>query len=82
MRNIHLAAALALAGFALLTLPRAAEAEVYPYCAAGEPLGGTCSYATLEQCRAYLRSLEGFCRPNPNYHPTENALARQRPSRR
>ena len=82
MRNIHLAAALALAGFALLTLPRAAEAEVYPYCASGEPLGGTCSYATLEQCRAYVSSLDGYCGHNPRYQPTENALARQRPSRR
>jgi Protein of unknown function (DUF3551) len=24
-----------------------------------------CSYATLEQCRAQVQGLGGFCRPNP-----------------
>jgi hypothetical protein len=48
------------------TQPGRAEVT-YPWCAIsssgglGQPL---CHFSTLEQCRAFVNGLTGFCRPN------------------
>ena len=83
MRNLPLSAiVLILVGFVLLTIIGSAEATVYPYCASGVQLGGTCSYSTLEQCRAYVNGVGGYCSHNPRYEAGENALPQKRPARR
>jgi hypothetical protein len=53
-----------------------AHADPYKWCAVygggGEDGGGTnCYFLTLEQCRAAISGMGGFCTPNPFYdgHP-------------
>jgi hypothetical protein len=64
--------------FALTTLaaldvftPTAGQAEPYPWCAqysGGRGGGGrNCGFATLEQCRATVSGIGGFCEPNLFY---------------
>ena len=53
-----------------LTIPVRAAIE-YPWCAqySGADSGGgrNCSFSTLEQCRAMIRGMGGFCEPNLFY---------------
>jgi hypothetical protein len=81
MRNLILGAA----SFALaaVAFPLTASAEVeYPYCAKGRNVGGGCSYATIEQCRAFASGTGAYCYENPRYRPGASALARTPRSRR
>ncbi len=46
--------------------------EPYPWCAVysggRNGLGATiCSFVTVEQCRATISGLGGYCQPNPTY---------------
>lgn len=46
--------------------------DPYPWCAfySGEGGGGTnCGFLTLEQCRATVSGIGGFCGPNQFYNP-------------
>jgi len=54
----------------LLLAPTAGQAQTYPWCAVygGEDGGGTnCGFVTLEQCRATIMGMGGFCAPNQFY---------------
>jgi Protein of unknown function (DUF3551) len=50
--------------------PVGAEIE-YPWCAqySGGEMGGgrNCGFSTIEQCRATVSGIGGFCEPNPFY---------------
>jgi hypothetical protein len=58
------AASIAMAATALATSP--ARAQEYPWCANASQFGGAplCSFATLEQCQAFLSGQAGFCQQN------------------
>ena len=64
---------LALAALAALDVltPSVGQAEPYPWCAqysGGRGGGGrNCGFATLEQCRATVSGIGGFCEPNSFY---------------
>ena len=74
---------LALAGLGTLAVvlavdarPSAARyaADDYPYCSyqfgrGGDAGGSSCYFATLEQCRASVSGVGGFCTDNPWYNP-------------
>jgi hypothetical protein len=70
-------AALVLAVPAVLTQAPARAYEMpydpYPWCAnyaAGTGGGGTnCGFLTIEQCRATVSGIGGFCEPNQFYNP-------------
>jgi hypothetical protein len=77
---------IALAAFALLaagSLFDTAKADPYPWCAeyTGGGLGGSsnCYFMTIEQCRATVSGVGGFCSPNPFY--TGPSVARPSPRR-
>ena len=59
-----------LAGIASISAtPARAEIE-YPWCAQyGDSYGGgrNCGFSTIEQCRATVRGIGGFCEPNLFY---------------
>ena len=48
-----------------------AKADPYPWCAeyTGGALGGSgsCYFMTIEQCRATVSGVGGYCTPNPFY---------------
>jgi hypothetical protein len=74
-----------LAGLTVFT-PSAGQAEPYPWCAAyggGRAGGGrNCGFATLEQCRATIAGMGGFCEPNLFYTgPAERPAKRARKHR-
>ena len=48
-----------------LLVTEAADAASNAWCATTPRRSETCGYATLDQCRAYVLGLGGFCRPNP-----------------
>jgi hypothetical protein len=84
MRHLIIAAAaLTLAGFALPFAGTASAEIEYPYCARGNDGGGGggCSYATIEQCRAFAFGA-GYCYDNPRYTPSANASVRSPRPRR
>ena len=69
----------------LLAGAQAGKAEVlYPWCAqyAGEDGGGrNCGFSTLDQCRATVSGIGGYCEANPLYRPgpdTQPVPRRQR----
>ena len=46
--------------------------DPYPWCAvySGDGGGGTnCGFLTIEQCRATVSGIGGFCAPNQFYNP-------------
>lgn len=50
--------------------------DPYPWCAfySGDGSGGTnCGFLTLEQCRATVSGIGGFCGPNQFYNPQRPA---------
>ncbi len=63
---------------------RPAQADVYRWCATyGAGFGSeSCYFMTIEQCRASVSGLGGFCRPNNLYDgkpvATERSQARRR----
>ena len=55
--------------------------DPYPWCAvySGDGGGGTnCGFLTIEQCRATVSGIGGFCAPNQFYNPKPGARARNR----
>jgi hypothetical protein len=63
----------------LVTSGTETQAEVaYPWCAMSSISMGTqtCSFASLEQCRAYVGST-GFCQPNARAAPAEKPRRQQ-----
>lgn len=75
-------AALLLTALALPLTPAAAQQHIeYPWCAnySGDDAGGgsNCGFSTIEQCRATVSGIGGFCDPNPFYNQ-----AAQRPAPR
>ena len=63
-------AVIGMAGIVCLSvIATSARAEIeYPWCAqySGEPNGGgrNCGFSTIEQCRATVSGMGGFCEPN------------------
>jgi hypothetical protein len=61
----------------------AAKADPYRWCAeyTGGALGGSsnCYFTTLEQCRATVSGVGGFCSPNPFYTGGSSTPRRARP---
>jgi hypothetical protein len=77
MRSFVLGAAtFALAVIAFPFAAGSAQAREYPYCASGVRGAGGCTYATLEQCRAFIAGTGGSCVSNPRYTVNERAFAR------
>jgi Protein of unknown function (DUF3551) len=55
--------------------------DPYPWCAvySGDGGGGTnCGFLTIEQCRATVSGIGGFCALNQFYNPKPAARARKR----
>jgi hypothetical protein len=52
--------------------------DPYPWCAVysgGAEFGGSnCGFLTLEQCRATVSGIGGFCEPNQFYNPRRSPL--------
>jgi hypothetical protein len=63
-----------------------AQADPYAWCAeyTGAGLGGSknCYFLTLEQCRATVSGVGGFCSPNPFYTGPSQPAPRRRPQPR
>ena len=78
MRSFILgAAALALAGLAPLATSTQAQAAVeFAWCGYARDIGQTCSFATQDQCRAWLPGA-GDCYTNPRFVPNEQARKRR-----
>jgi len=61
--------------FTALTLaPVAAQEHIeYPWCAVyGDDFGSSnCGFSTIEQCRATVSGIGGFCELNPFYKPRQ-----------
>ena len=69
---------LALVGFAisLSSVASSATADPYPWCANyGTPGGTNCGFVTIEQCRATISGMGGWCEPNQFYTGPENLSA-------
>jgi hypothetical protein len=69
MRCIALMGIAAIASLTALTTPVGAEIE-YPWCAQYSGRGGggrNCGFSTIEQCRATVSGIGGFCEPNLFY---------------
>ena len=55
--------------------------DPYPWCAVygGRGGGGTnCGFLTIEQCRATVSGIGGFCAPNQFYNPRPAARTRKK----
>ena len=55
--------------------------DPYPWCAvySGDAGGASnCGFLTIEQCRATVSGIGGFCEPNQFYNPRPVAQARKR----
>ena len=67
----RLLAATIIAAVTLVLMPAAGMADPYKWCAVysgGMGGGGTnCGFHTIEQCRATVSGIGGFCDPNPFY---------------
>jgi hypothetical protein len=58
--------------------------DPYPWCAvySGDGGGGTnCGFLTIEQCRATVSGIGGFCAPNQFYNPRPAARSQKRAPR-
>ncbi len=83
MRRLFTATIVAAA--AVVLTPAAGSASPYKWCAtySGDMGGGTnCGFVTIEQCRATVHGMGGFCNPNPFYTgPAERPAKRERKQR-
>ena len=55
--------------------------DPYPWCAVyGGGAGGAsnCGFLTIEQCRATVSGIGGFCEPNQFYNPRPGARSRKK----
>ena len=71
MTSLKLVLFAAIALVAIAAVARPAAAIEYPWCAQyGGKDGGArnCGFSTLEQCRATVSGIGGFCEPNLFYH--------------
>jgi hypothetical protein len=69
MRCIGVMGIAAIASLTALATPARAEIE-YPWCAQYSGRGGgarNCGFSTIEQCRATVSGIGGFCEPNLFY---------------
>jgi hypothetical protein len=69
MRCIAAIGIAAIASLPVLATPARAEIE-YPWCAqygGGDSGGRNCGFSTIEQCRATISGMGGFCEPNLFY---------------
>jgi Protein of unknown function (DUF3551) len=70
MRYIAVIGIAAIASLPVLATPARAAIE-YPWCAqySGGEMGGgrNCGFSTIEQCRATVSGIGGFCEPNLFY---------------
>ena len=69
MRCIAVMGTAAIASLTALATPARAEIE-YPWCAQYSGRGGggrNCGFSTIEQCRATVSGIGGFCEPNLFY---------------
>jgi len=83
------AALLAILAIAAMAVPaKQAAAIEYPWCAQYGGRGGgggrNCGFVTLEQCRATISGIGGWCEPNQLYNgPTERrAKKASKPTRK
>jgi hypothetical protein len=79
-RCFYLAAGAALA-IALLGTAGPASADPYKWCAVYGGRGGggsNCGFLTLEQCRATVSGIGGFCEPNQFYTGPDTPVRRTR----
>ena len=78
----RLLAATIIAAVTVVLMPMAGSADPYKWCAvySGDMGGGTnCGFHTIEQCRATVHGIGGFCDPNPFYTgPAERPAKRAR----
>jgi Protein of unknown function (DUF3551) len=76
MRKAHLVALVA--GFAVTFVAGMAKADPYKWCADYTVRGGAtnCGFVTLEQCRATVSGIGGFCRVNGFYTGPEERPVR------
>jgi hypothetical protein len=78
VQNSTRLAALALLSLASMPASAAPEGVEYPWCMMqGRNTPQSCTFTTVEQCRASLSGGQGFCDRNPRYD-----AARQRPAPR
>ncbi|MBI2712847.1 MAG: DUF3551 domain-containing protein [Rhizobiales bacterium] len=81
----RLLAATIIAAVAVVLMPAAGSADPYKWCAvySGGRGGGTnCGFVTIEQCRATISGIGGFCEPNQFYTgPAERPAKRARKKR-
>ena len=76
-------AAVAFASLSIFVTPVWAEIE-YPWCAqyGGSSGGGrNCGFSTIEQCRATISGMGGFCAPNPFYSGSASDTSRTKRKR-
>jgi len=81
MTRFNAALLATLAVTAMAASPRPAAAIDYPWCAQYGGRGGgggrNCGFVTLEQCRATISGIGGWCEPNQLYNgPTERRAKR------
>ena len=64
---------------AVLLHPGSAQAQNYPWCAQyNSGFGGqNCGFSTLQQCRASVSGVGGFCVPNPMVQAQVNQSRRR-----
>lgn len=81
MRGLYPAALIAATLLPAAFAPSAAHADPYRWCAVyggGMSGGGTnCGFITLEQCRATISGMGGWCQPNQFYTGPEERPARR-----
>ena len=81
--RLILAAASGVVAFVFTTgMANAQPAHIeYPWCAVygGRAGGGTnCGFSTIEQCRATVSGIGGFCEPNQFYKPRAQAAPKRK----
>lgn len=62
-------------GFSLVMgtgiMPSSGEAREYPWCAQYSAFTYNCGFMTLQQCRASIYGVGGYCRQNWSYAPQQ-----------
>jgi hypothetical protein len=67
----------AVVSLAAVAVPASADVE-YPWCMMqGRNSPQSCTYMTVEQCRASLAANAGFCERNPRYVATQRTKLRR-----